>query len=133
MDRRAPNNSKNRQWCRLGKLGDDERRLRQFVDVCCTVDCMQGYLYTGSPSRQTIDSCVGNGVMNTEPGGLIGNKLFFLTNPALICGTTMAAFVLDAMPVNAPFQNTLSNVILDKHPDIWSEVRLRIIVDLSCY
>ncbi|GFW33960.1 hypothetical protein TNCV_286441 [Trichonephila clavipes] len=27
-------------------------RLRQCVDVCCTVDCVQGYLYTGSLSRR---------------------------------------------------------------------------------
>ncbi|GFX64923.1 uncharacterized protein TNCV_450611 [Trichonephila clavipes] len=40
----------------------------QFIDVYCTVDCVQGYLYTGSSSRQTIDGCVCNGPMNIELG-----------------------------------------------------------------
>ncbi|GFV72776.1 uncharacterized protein TNCV_1232901 [Trichonephila clavipes] len=55
---------------------------------------------TGSPSRQTIDGCVCNWLMNTEPDRLICSKLSFQINRALICGTMMAAFVLDAMPEN---------------------------------
>ncbi|GFV19751.1 hypothetical protein TNCV_479771 [Trichonephila clavipes] len=43
-------------------------RLRQFVDFCCTVDCVQVYLYTGSPSQQTIGVCDCNGLVSTEPG-----------------------------------------------------------------
>ena len=70
--------------------------------------------------------------MNTEPGGLIDNKLSFLTNPALICGTMMAAYVLDAMPVNIAFHSVLSNVIVAEHLELWSGVRFRIIDDLSC-
>ncbi|GFY35728.1 uncharacterized protein TNCV_4841041 [Trichonephila clavipes] len=46
-----------------------------FVKVCCTMDCVRGCLYTGSPSRQTIDGCVYNGLMSTEPGKLIDIKL----------------------------------------------------------
>ncbi|GFT19132.1 uncharacterized protein TNCV_302691 [Trichonephila clavipes] len=65
---------------------------RQFIDVCCTVNCFQGLLYTRSPSRQTIYGCVFNGFLNTEPRGLIGNKLSFLTNPVLIWGTMRTAF-----------------------------------------
>ncbi|GFV86167.1 transposable element Tc1 transposase [Trichonephila clavipes] len=42
-----------------------------FVNVCCTVDCTQRCLYTGSPSRQTIDGCICNGLMSTEPHKLI--------------------------------------------------------------
>ncbi|GFV50086.1 mariner transposase [Trichonephila clavipes] len=34
-------------------------------------------------------------------------------------GTTMAAFVLDAMPVNATFQSTLSNDIVAYQPKLW--------------
>ncbi|GFW28151.1 uncharacterized protein TNCV_2818291 [Trichonephila clavipes] len=86
-----------------------ECRLRQFVDVCCTMDCVQGCLYTGFPLRQTIDSCVCNGLMNTKPGKLIGTKLSFQTNYASICGTMVTAFVLDALPVDAAFQSALSN------------------------
>ncbi|GFV46125.1 transposable element Tcb2 transposase [Trichonephila clavipes] len=49
-----------------------------------------------SPSRNTIDGCGCNGLMSTEPGKLIVTKLSFQMNHASICGTIMAAFVLDA-------------------------------------
>ena len=71
--------------------------------------------------------------MNIVSGVLIGNKWCFLTNPALMCATMMAAFVLDAMPVNATCRSTSSNVIVDEHPELWPGVRLRIMDDLSCY
>ncbi|PRD31046.1 UNVERIFIED_CONTAM: hypothetical protein NCL1_24552 [Trichonephila clavipes] len=67
------------------------------------MDCVQGCLYSGSPSRQTINGCVCNALMSTEPGKLIDTKLSFQVYHASICGTMMAAFVLDAMPVNAAF------------------------------
>ncbi|GFX87173.1 uncharacterized protein TNCV_2059441 [Trichonephila clavipes] len=140
VDRRAPNNSKNWQWIAAGdvsarrltsapKAENDSMpssqqfaarwstatsvqcRLRQFVDVCCTVDCVQECLYTGSPSRQTIDGCVSSGLMSTEPGKLIGTKLSFQMNHASICGTMKATFVLDAMLLNAALQSVLSNDI----------------------
>ncbi|PRD35980.1 UNVERIFIED_CONTAM: hypothetical protein NCL1_10025 [Trichonephila clavipes] len=82
-------------------------RLRQFVDICCPVDCVQGCLYTGSPSRQTIDGCVCNGLMSTEPSKMVGIKLSFQMNHASIYGTMIAAFVLDVMPVNTAFQSAL--------------------------
>ncbi|GFV35166.1 transposable element Tcb2 transposase [Trichonephila clavipes] len=56
--------------------------------------------------------CVCNGLMNTEPGKLIGTKLSFQMNHASICGTMMTAFVLDAIPVNAAFQSALSTDIV---------------------
>ncbi|GFY18294.1 uncharacterized protein TNCV_2047001 [Trichonephila clavipes] len=87
-------------------------RIRQFIDVYCTVDCMQECLYAGSPSRQIIDSCVCNGLMSTKPGKLISTKLFFQMNHASNFGNMMAVFVLDAMPVNAAFQSALSNDIV---------------------
>ncbi|GFU59666.1 uncharacterized protein TNCV_3186341 [Trichonephila clavipes] len=68
-------------------------RLRQFVDVCLAVNFMQRCLYTESPSRQTIDGCVCNGLMSTELDKLIGKMLSFWMNHASICGTMMAAFV----------------------------------------
>ncbi|GFU75057.1 HTH_Tnp_Tc3_2 domain-containing protein [Trichonephila clavipes] len=64
------------------------------------------------PPRQTIDSYVCNRLMSTEPGKLIGTKLSFQMNHVSICGTMMATFVLDAMPVNAAFQSALSNDIV---------------------
>ncbi|GFW28384.1 hypothetical protein TNCV_4640491 [Trichonephila clavipes] len=67
------------------------------------MDCVKGCLYTGSPSRQTIDGCACNGFMSTEPGKLISTKLFFQMNHASVWGTVMAAFVLYAMLVNAAF------------------------------
>ncbi|GFY19311.1 uncharacterized protein TNCV_4126981 [Trichonephila clavipes] len=66
-----------------------------------------------SPSRQTIDGCVCNGLMSTESGKLIGTKLSFQMNQALICEAMMDAFVLDAMLVNVAFQSALSNDIVD--------------------
>lgn len=42
-------------------------------------------------------------------------------------------FVLDVMPESATFQNALLNVIVEEHPDLWSEVRLCIIDDRICY
>ncbi|GFS55936.1 transposable element Tcb2 transposase [Trichonephila clavipes] len=90
-----------------------------FVNICCTVDCVQGGLYTGSPSRQTIDGCVCNGLMSTEPDKLIGTKLSFQMNYASICRTMMAAFLLDAIPLNAAFQSALSNGIVAEHPELW--------------
>ncbi|GFS76420.1 HTH_Tnp_Tc3_2 domain-containing protein [Trichonephila clavipes] len=64
------------------------------------------------PSRQTIDGCVCNRLMSTEPGKLIGTKLSFQMNHASICGTMMVAFVSDARPVNAAFQSALWNDIV---------------------
>ncbi|GFV33587.1 transposable element Tcb2 transposase [Trichonephila clavipes] len=79
--------------------------LMSTSDVCCTVDCVQGCLYTGSPSRQFIGGCVCNWSMSTEPSKLISTKLSFQRNLASICGTMMAAFVFHAVPVNAAFQS----------------------------
>ena len=56
--------------------------------------------------------------MSTELGKLIGAKLSFQMNHARICGTMMAAFVLDAIPVNAAFQSALSNDIVAKHTEL---------------
>ena len=61
--------------------------------------------------------------MNTEPDKLIGTKESFRINHASICRTMMAAFVLDAMPVNAAFQSVLSNEIVGEHPELRSGVR----------
>ncbi|GFX93894.1 HTH_Tnp_Tc3_2 domain-containing protein [Trichonephila clavipes] len=69
-------------------------------------------LYRIPPSRQTIDGCVQNELMSTEPCKLIGTKLSFQMNHASICGTMMVAFVLDAMPLNDDFQSALSNDIV---------------------
>ncbi|GFV32284.1 transposable element Tcb2 transposase [Trichonephila clavipes] len=82
-------------------------------------------LYTGSPSWQTIDGCVCNGLMSTESGKLISTKLSFQMNHASICGTMMAAFVLDAIQVNAAFQSG--------HPELWFGVRFRIMDNPICY
>ena len=77
------------------------RRLR---NVLCGQDC----LYTGFPSRQTIDGCICNGLVSSEPGNLIGTMLSFLMNHAAsICITMMAAFMLDAM------LSTLTKINLD--------------------
>ncbi|GFV83969.1 uncharacterized protein TNCV_1479711 [Trichonephila clavipes] len=96
-DRRAPSNSKNWQWMTEGDFSAQQSTLAP---------------HGGSPSRQTIDGCVCNGLMSTEPGKLIDIKLSFQMNHASICGTIMTAFVLDAMPANAALQSALSNDIV---------------------
>ncbi|GFW84904.1 transposable element Tcb2 transposase [Trichonephila clavipes] len=53
--------------------------------------------------------------MSTEPGKLISTKLSFQRNHASICGTMMAAFVLDAMSVNAEFQSVLGAIYASPH------------------
>ncbi|GFW37759.1 transposable element Tcb2 transposase [Trichonephila clavipes] len=63
------------------------------------------------PSQQTIDGCICNGLMSTEPGKLIGTKFPIQMKHTSICGTMITAFELDAMPVNASFQSALSNDI----------------------
>ncbi|GFY14409.1 hypothetical protein TNCV_1021741 [Trichonephila clavipes] len=60
--------------------------------------------------RQTIDGCVCNGLMSTEPGKLIGTMLSFQRYHTSVCGTMMAAFVLE---VNTAFQSAISNDIVD--------------------
>ncbi|GFV62040.1 uncharacterized protein TNCV_4108431 [Trichonephila clavipes] len=91
--------------------------LCEFVDICCTVDCVQGCLYTESPSRQTIDGCVFNGLIITESGKLIDTNLTFQMNHVSVCGTMMTAFVLDAMSVNTAFKKALSNNKVAEHPE----------------
>ncbi|PRD27403.1 UNVERIFIED_CONTAM: hypothetical protein NCL1_35464 [Trichonephila clavipes] len=71
-----------------------------------------------SPSRNTIDGCVCNGLMSTEPGKLIVTKLSFQMNHASICGTIMAAFVLDAMLMNAAFQECF----IERHSGLTPEM-----------
>ncbi|GFW54704.1 HTH_Tnp_Tc3_2 domain-containing protein [Trichonephila clavipes] len=88
---------------------------------------------TGSSSRQTIDGCVCNGLISTEPGNLIGTKLAFQINHASFCGTMVTAFVLDAILVNTAFQSALSNDIGDQHPELWLGVRFRIMDNPICY
>lgn len=58
---------------------------------------------------------------------------FFLTNPTLICGIMIAAFVLDAMPVNAIFRSALSNFIVDEHSELWSAAQFHIMDNRSSY
>ncbi|GFU30076.1 uncharacterized protein TNCV_3262831 [Trichonephila clavipes] len=75
------------------------------------MDCVQGGLYTGFSSRQTIEGCVCNGLISIEPGKLIDTKLSFQMNHASIGETIMTGFVLGTMPANAAFQSALSNDI----------------------
>ncbi|GFY19167.1 transposable element Tcb2 transposase [Trichonephila clavipes] len=58
------------------------------------MDCVHGCLYTGYPSRQTIDGCVCNGLMITESGKLMGTKWSFQMNYASIIETMMVAYLI---------------------------------------
>ncbi|GFV69379.1 transposable element Tc1 transposase [Trichonephila clavipes] len=98
------------------------RVLHQFGDVCCSVGCAQGFLYTGFLSRKTIAACDYTGPMCIGAGVLIGSRSSFLTNPASICGTMMAEFESGSMPVNGAFRSVLSNATVDEHPELWSGV-----------
>ena len=60
--------------------------------------------------------------MSKEPDKLIGAKLSFQRNHASICGTMVAAFLVNAMRVNAAFQSALSNDIVVDHPELWCGV-----------
>ncbi|GFS59413.1 uncharacterized protein TNCV_3725521 [Trichonephila clavipes] len=71
--------------------------------------------------------------MSTESGKLISIKLSFQMNHASICGTMLATFVLDSMPVNAVFQSALSNDIVVKHPELCFGVGFRMMDDSICY
>ncbi|GFW34411.1 uncharacterized protein TNCV_221371 [Trichonephila clavipes] len=51
--------------------------LHQFRDVCCSVGCAQGFLYTGFLLRKTIATCGYNGPMCIGAGVLIGSRSFF--------------------------------------------------------
>ncbi|GFV22876.1 uncharacterized protein TNCV_3709161 [Trichonephila clavipes] len=93
------------------------------------------------PSWQTIDGLICNRQMSTEPGKLIGTKLAFQMNPASICGTMTAAFVLDAMQKstlsddeNKQFKQYKCNGRIDsaqrKHLDYF--LRGRIVRRLEC-
>ena len=86
-----------------------------------------------NPLQKTIDGCVCNGLMSTDPGKLIGPKLSFRMNHASICETMMAAFVLDSMPLNAAFQSTLSNDIVAEHSQLRFGVRFQIMDDPIYY
>ncbi|GFW32447.1 transposable element Tcb2 transposase [Trichonephila clavipes] len=75
--------------------------LHRIGDVCCSVGCAQGFLYTGFLSRKTIATCDYNGSMCIGDGVLIGSRSSFLTNPDSICGTMMAEFESGSMPGTA--------------------------------
>ncbi|GFV52940.1 transposable element Tcb2 transposase [Trichonephila clavipes] len=91
----------------------------RYLKRCPEGILIQGPLKASYASGQNIDGCDCNGLMSTEPGKLIGTKLSFQMNHASICGTMMAAFVLDAMLVNAAFQSALSNDIVALHRELW--------------
>ena len=65
-----------------------------------------------------MDICVCNGLMSTELGKLICTKQSFQMNHALVCGTMMAAFLLDTLPVNAAFQSALMYDTVAEHPEL---------------
>lgn len=72
--------------------------------------------------------------INIEADIQIGIKSLILMNPALICGTIVTAFVLDAMLVNDTIQKALSIIIEGKHTELWCRVRSVCITNgHSCY
>ena len=93
---------------------------------------MQECFYAGFPSLHIIGGYVSIGLMITDPGKLIRTILSFQMNHDSICGTTKAAFMVDAMPINAAFQSALSNDIVAEHPELWLEVRFCIMDDPIC-
>lgn len=91
-------------------------QLREFVDNYCIADYMQEPLYRRSLARKIIDVCGCIVFMNIDNGIQISKKSFILINTALIWGILLAAFVLDAMPVNAAYWSVLTNNVVDEHP-----------------
>ncbi|GFX30583.1 uncharacterized protein TNCV_3462311 [Trichonephila clavipes] len=101
---------------KVTSVRNDRHVLRMAVNDCTASSRQLATIWstaTGSPSRQTIDGCVCNGLLSTESGKLIDAKLSFQINHISICGTMLAVFVLDAMSVNAAFQSALSNDIVN--------------------
>ena len=64
--------------------------------------------------------------ISIETGVLISSMSCFLTNPATICGTMMAAIV------NATFRSALSNATVDEHPELWSGAPWTISIATKC-
>ncbi|GFU42750.1 transposable element Tc1 transposase [Trichonephila clavipes] len=67
----------------------DRHLLRMAVNDCTASSRQLAARWstaTGYPSRQTIDGCVCNRLMSTEPCKQIGTKLSFQMNPASVCG-----------------------------------------------
>ncbi|GFT45077.1 transposable element Tcb1 transposase [Trichonephila clavipes] len=97
------------------------------------MDCVQGCLYTGSPSWQTINGCVCNGLMSTVAGKLIITKLSFQMNHPSICGTMMAAFVLRGHAS----EHCLPECVMERHsgltPRLMVWVQFHIMDDPICY
>ena len=60
-------------------------------------------------------------------------QIVFSDNQASICRNMIAAFVLDAMSVNAAFQKALSNSIVAECLELWSRMRFYIMDDPICY
>ncbi|GFX77965.1 transposable element Tc1 transposase [Trichonephila clavipes] len=84
-------------------------RLRLLVDVCCTVDCVQGCLFTGSPFETNHQQLRLQWAHEHRARQADWHQIVsFLMNPASIYSTMMSAFVLDTMPVKATFQSKLS-------------------------
>lgn len=88
------------------------------------MDSVQCIFLCRIPSRKTIYTCGCNLIMKMEIGILIRNKLFYLTNSALIRVTMMAEFFLNAMPEKTTFRSATSNIILNEYWHLWSAMRL---------
>ena len=83
--------------------------------------------------RQNIEGCISNGLMITELAKLFDTKLSIQMHHASVCGTTVAAFGLDTIPVNAAFHSALSNNKVVNYQEIWSGMQFRIMGDPICY
>ncbi|GFT46424.1 uncharacterized protein TNCV_3645751 [Trichonephila clavipes] len=99
VDRRASKNSENWQWttdryllcmamndraASTGQLATLWSTTTGILISGCNVNCVQGCLYAGFPSRQTIDGCVCNRLISTDPSMLIGTNLSFQMNHSSI-------------------------------------------------
>lgn len=60
-------------------------------------------LYRRFLSRKTVDAYDCSVFMNLETGIQIGNKSLILTNLSFICDIIIAAFIFNAMQMNAIF------------------------------
>ena len=79
----------------------------------------------------TAGSAIGSWAQNLV--NWLSPSYIFLINHTSVCRTMMDLFVLDAMPVSAASQNVLSTDIVVEHPELWSEVRFRILTGSLCY
>ena len=92
------------------------------------MDCVHECFFTGSLSGMRLQRAHELRVWQAYC-----YQVFFSDESSFSFGDMIAAFVLDAMPVNAVLKRALSNDIVAEHLESWSRVQFFIMDDQICY